>query len=728
MNRADQRRSVVAAGVLITMLLAWSPRAHALDPSLHISQYAHTSWKVRDGVFRGAINAVTQTPDGYLWLGTDFGLVRFDGVAAVPWQPPSHASLAGHPVIRLLTTRDGTLWIGTDLGLTSQKAGKLTQYPELANQRVSVLVEDREGTVWAGSAGTPYGRLCAIQNGAARCDGEDGTLAHTIAGIYEDSHGNLWVGVPNGLWRWKPGRPHFYPIPDHPSGVRPLGEDGDGTLLITLQRRIARFANGRVEPSSTAAGLPDDYAWRFRDDRDGVRWIAMLSRGLARVHRGRTELFTESTGLSGDAVRDVFEDREGNIWVATLGGLDRFHDLAVSTLTQKQGLATPTIWSVLAARDGSVWMGSGLGLGRWRSGQLERFGPQGGLLNGLGPGSLLEDHRGRIWASTSREFGYLAGDRFVPIRGVPAGFVFSIVEDAARDIWIMNYQRGVLRLRGEAVQEFSWAALGRTDHATSAVADPERGIWLGFEQGDVSHFSEGRVGVVYSARDGLGAGQVLHLRFDSSRALWAATKGGLTRIKGASLATLSSKNGLPCDTVHWSIEDDARSLWVYTACGLLRISPAALEAWIAVVENDKQTKHPIEVTVFDLSDGVRSSPGFHPHRPRVTKTADGRIWFLPIDGVSVVDPLRLGRNELPPPVHVERITADHTTYDAVQGLRLPPLVRDVQIDYTALSLVAPEKEPFRHMLEGQDPEWQEVGNDRQAFNTRISGRATTASA
>ena len=367
-------------------------------------------------------------------------------------------------------------------------------------------------------------------------------------------------------------------------------------------------------------------------------------------------------------------------------------------------------------------MGSGLGLGRWRSGQLERFGPQGGLLNGLGPGSLLEDHRGRIWASTSREFGYLAGDRFVPIRGVPAGFVFSIVEDAARDIWIMNYQRGVIRLRGEAVQEFSWAALGRTDHVTSAVADPERGIWLGFEQGDVSHFSEGRVGVVYSARDGLGAGQVLHLRFDSSRALWAATKGGLTRIKGASLTTLSSKNGLPCDTVHWSIEDDARSLWVYTACGLLRISPAALEAWLAVVENDKQTKHPIEVTVFDLSDGVRSSPGFHPHRPRVTKTADGRIWFLPIDGVSVVDPLRLGRNELPPPVHIEQIIADRKNYDATEGQRLPAGVRNLQIDYTALSFVAPEKVRFRVKLEGWDADWKDVGTERKAFYSNLPPR------
>ena len=713
-------RHLVTAGILIAMLLAWSPRAHALDPSLDISQYAHTSWRVRDGAFAGSINAITQTPDGYLWLGTEFGLVRFDGVRSVPWPIPAEHALPAGPVVKLLTTRDGTLWIGGQPGLASLKAGKLTPYPELADQHVTDLLEDREGTVWVGSTGTPYGRLCAIQNGTVRCYGEDGSLGHIVASLYQDRGGNLWAGVPNGLWRWKPGRPVFHSIPEHPAGLRPLGEDGDGAILITWRRRITRFLNGRVESASVTPGLPEDWGARLLDDRDGVRWIAMLSRGLARVRPGRTELFAESDGLSGDSVRDLFEDREGNIWVATQGGLDRFRSLAFPTLTQKQGLATPLIWSLLAARDGSVWMGSGLGLGRWRNGQLEQFGHQGGLLNGEGPGSLFEDHRGRIWASTNREFGYLDRDRFIPVRTVPGGYVFSIVEDSQGDLWIMNQERGLLRLRGEAVQEFSLAALGRTDHVTSAIADPRHGIWLGFEQGGVAHFSGDKFAAVFSEKDGLAAGRVLHFRFDSSRALWAATMGGLTRIAGASVATLSRTNGLPCDAVHWSMEDDARALWMYTACGLVRIDRAELEAWTAAVDRDTRTTRRIAVTVFDSSDGVRSNLNFHPYRPRVAKTADGRLWFLPIDGVTTVDPRRIGRNELPPPVYVERITADHATYDAGQGVPLPPLVRDLQIEYTALSLTAPEKNRFRVMLEGRDTEWRDVGTRRQAFYTDLA--------
>ena len=466
--------------------------------------------------------------------------------------------------------------------------------------------------------------------------------------------------------------------------------------------------------------MPDDFARRLLRDRDGGLWVATVNRGLAHVHGGRTDRFAEGDGLSGDSVRDLFEDREGNIWVATLSGLDRFRDFSIPTWTQKEGLTTPLVWSVLGARDGSIWLGSALGLGRWHNAQITRFGRDGGLLNGLGPHSLFEDHRGRIWVATNRDFGYLQNDRFIPIGAVPGGYVLSIVEDTARDIWIVNRQRGLIRVRDEAVEQIPWAALGHTDHAMVAIADPRRGgIWLGFDKGGVAHFSGDRLSVAYSAEDGLGDGQILDFRFSADGALWAATQGGLSRLKGGNIETLSSKNGLPCDTVHWSMEDDDQALWLYTACGLLRIARSAVDTWAAAAEKGEHSTVAVQLTVFDSSDGVRSNQVFPPQKPRVTKTAGGTLVFLPIDGVSMVDPRRLLRNELPPPVYVEQITADRATYDAAQGLRLPPRVRDLQIDYTALSLVAPEKNRFRIKLEGRDRDWQDVGTRRQAFYTDL---------
>ena len=273
------------------------------------------------------------------------------------------------------------------------------------------------------------------------------------------------------------------------------------------------------------------------------------------------------------------------------------------------------------------------------------------------------------------------------------------------------------------MEQISWTALGRKDPAWSVIADPgQGGIWLGFVRGDVAYFSGGGLRVLYSTSDGLGEGKILSFRFDPDGALWAATEGGLSRLKGGAIATLSSKNGLPCDTVHWSMEDDDHDLWLYTACGLVRIARSEVDAWVAAVEKDKHTKLGVQVTVFDSSDGVRSNLVFHGIKPRVAKTADGKLWFLPVDGVSVVDTRRLRRNELLPPVHIEQITADHKTYDAAQGLRLPPLVRDLQIDFTALSFVAPEKVRFRYKLEGYDNDWREAGIRRQSFYANLPPR------
>src|SRR6185503_2828589 len=180
--------------LLSCMLLAYCSSAFALNPELNISQYGHTSWKIRDGAFKGEIRAITQTPDGYLWLGTEFGLVRFDGIRFVPWQPPLDQHLPSDFIWSLLTSRDGTLWIGTSKGLASWKDGKLTQYPTLAGQYIFRLLDDRQGLIWASASALPTGRLCSIQKDNIRCYGEDGSFGRGVFGLYQDSNGTLWVG------------------------------------------------------------------------------------------------------------------------------------------------------------------------------------------------------------------------------------------------------------------------------------------------------------------------------------------------------------------------------------------------------------------------------------------------------------------------------------------------------------------------------------------------------
>ena len=714
-----RRRDAVALGiVLVGILLAGGTCAFALNPALDVSQYAHTPWKIRDGFVKGTIVAISQTQDGYLWLGTEFGLLRFDGVRYVPWEPPSGQHLPNSAVRSLLVSRDGTLWIGAADGFASWKSDKLTRYTELAGQSVSTLLEDREGTVWAGGqAAAPNGKLCAIHSGSVQCYGEDGSFGRYIESVYEDRARNLWVGASSGLWRWKPAPPKLYPMPDK---AQSLLDGDDGAPLVAMLSGIRQLVQGKPEAYPLPDGGRRFSARSMLRDRDGGLWIGTSDRGLVHVHRGGTDVFERSDGLSGDFIERLFEDREGDIWVATLDGLDRFRDLAVPTISVKQGLSNATVESVLAARDGSVWLGTLDGLNRWDNGRVTVYHKGNGLPDDAIE-SLFQDFRDRIWVATRRGLAFLENGRFTPVGSVPGG-VQCIAGDRDDNLWV-SQRESLFHLRGaKVIEQIPWARLGRREQARSVVADPVRGgLWLAF-RGAVAYFKDGAIRALYKPADGLGDGHIRDLQLDREGTVWASTMGGLSRLKNGRIATLSSKNGLPCDDAHWVMEDNDRSLWLYMACGLVRLSLAELDAWAAAAREDP--KRQIQATIFDGSDGVRGHSATTGYSPSVAKSTDGKIWFLPWDGVSVIDPRQLAFNKLAPPVYIERITADRKTYEAASEAKaqapLPPLVRDLKIDYTALSLVAPEKVLFRYKLESWDRDWQDAGDRRQAFYGNLS--------
>ena len=707
----------------------------ALDPTLNIGQYAHTSWKVRDGFTKGVITSLEQTPDGYVWLGTESGLLRFDGVRPVQWQPPAGQQLPGSLITFLLAAHDGTLWIGTFSGLASWKDGKLRTIPELAGQSVTSILETHDGTVWIGIYAESGGGVCYIRSGVVRCEHESAKFGTGVMALYEDSKGTLWLGLRNGLLRWKPGSPQFFSIPEDSFGVTSFLEDAQGQLLFSSSAGIRRLVDGRVEPYPSSGSV---YHWgvtRMFRDHDGGIWVGTAEHGLVHIReQGEMDVFSNADGLSGDYVTRFLEDREGNIWVATWDGVDRFRAYTIPTISTNQGLSSATALSVLASKDGSVWIGTVSALNQSKSGQISLFGSRGGTkksdgkLNGKPPTSLFQDSGGRIWVATSAasgELGYLRDDRFIPIRGFPGGTVRSIAEVPSGHLWLASQQFGLIHVyEGRVLQQIPWAGLGHGGFAQVLVADPsQRGLWLGFQKGGVAYFADGALRASYSAENGLGQGRVSDLRFGTQGALWAATATGLSRIKDGHVTTLTSTNGLPCDQVVATIEDNDHSMWLYLACGLVRITQAELDAWVTDPGRLVSTK------LFDSYDGVRTHSAAGGFSPLMTKSADGKIWFLPWDGVSVIDPHHLTFNKIPPPVHIEQIVADRKTYwqnlsgDASSSHpRLPPLVRDLRIDYTALSFVAPEKVLFRYKLEGMDRDWQDVGNRRQAFYNNLPPR------
>ena len=714
------------------ILLLGSVPLLALDPSLDVSQYAHTAWTARDGFSVGAIFAMAQTPDGYLWLGSEFGLYRFDGVKPVVWQPPAGQQLPNKPYA-LLAARDGTLWIGTFEGLVSWNGGKLTYYPEIGKAFVTSLLEDHEGTVWVGTFSSTVlpARVCAIRAGSAHCKGEDGAFGTFVWSLGEDGSGTLWAGSDSGVWRWNPGPPQRYAV----AGMRvgDLLKSDDGRLLIGISSGgLKRLAADKFEPypiyspMNRSTLLPDREvdSNKLLRDRDGGLWIGTHQRGLIHIHHGRTEVFTKSDGLSGDISCSLFEDREGNVWFASSQGLDRFRELPVATISTKQGLSSSYLSSLVAGADGSVWVGTHDGLTRWKNGHSTIFRKANGLPDDF-VNSLFVDNRGRVWVSFSKHrLSYFKDGSFVSVAGVPSEEVFCIAGDDKDNLWLSG-SKGLSHMRdGHLVENFPWSAMGRSQQA-KIVASDRGGVWLAFwTDGGVLYFKDGAVRASFTTANGLGKGHVASIRLDQNGAAWAATQeGGLSRIKDGRVATLTTNNGLPCDTIHWSIEDDDHSIWLNTACGLVRIARTELDAWIA------DPKHRIETTLWDAADGVglaSTSPAFF--NPPVARSTDGKLWFMGGEGASVVDPHHLAFNKIPPPVHIERIIADHKSYWQnlpgleVSHLRLPARMRDLTIDYSALSLAAPEKVHFKYKLDGQDSDWREVINDREVQYSNLRPR------
>lgn len=738
------KRWILVATLSLMYLQHWPAPAQALGRTLDVSQYAHTSWTTRDGQLQSGIRTITQTADGYLWLGTEFGLVRFDGVRFVNWTPPSGQSLPTTNIRSLVAAPDGTLWIGTLEGLASWRAGQLRQYPELAKQNVLALLVDKDATVWAGTFGVPSGRLCAIRPNGTHCFGEDGSFGQWVWALYEDRAGRLWVGAETGLWRWKPGAAKRYALPTAINTPQAISETSDGNGPIAIAERVWQLIDDKPK-ELPLTGVPDGLTTPVSALRDGrgALWIGTLERGILRIDQGNTSVFAQGDGLSSDRVHTFFEDREHNLWVGTADGLDRFHEPSVLSISMRQGLSSPTIWSVLVARDNSGWLSTLDGLNRWIDGHVTvyRSGRDKNALrasqaHSLGTGraleakvtetidrglpddrvgSLYEDQLGRIWVSTPGGIARFHEGKFAHVTELPPGWVNAITGDGDGGIWVSYQDLGLIHWNeGKVIEKVPWSTLGVNGVAASIVTDPRQGgLWVGFFEGGLLHFKDGQVRIKYQNSDGLGNGRVTDVRLDEEGTVWAATEGGLSRLQNGRISTLTRANGLPCDTVHWTIEAD-NSVWMYTACGLLQVPLSEMQKWSA------DPKTVIHYRIFDNSDGVRSHALLTGYTPHVSKSRDGRLWFAHFGVVSIISPQNLELNTVPPPVYIEQLSANGKSYPAISGMRLPARIRDLTVDYTALSFSAPEKIRFKYKLEGQDPDWREVINHREVQYSNLS--------
>lgn len=705
--------------------------ARALDPNKLITQYGHTAWRVQDG-FLSAPNTITQTTDGYIWVGTIQGLMRFDGVKFSLWTPPEGQSLPSSGINSLHGARDGSLWIGSTGGLARLKDGQLLNYaPQTGHSGINRIMEDETGTIWF----TRYrvndgkGPLCRITGEDLRCYGTaDGIPpdAAYASGLKKDAAGNIWLGSAM-LCRWSPGSPasvYFEKELKHTGGdgVIDVAVSASGSIWAALDGigpdlGVRHYSEGKwsgyVVPGFDGTKVRSHVLFI---DRNNSLWVGTESQGLYHIHDGTADHYGMANGLSGISVSSIYEDREGNIWVATDSGVDMFRDTPVVSFTSNEGLSGADIDSIIALRNGTLLVGNQQAVDVIRPGSRHSAIT---TLKGL-PGedlmAMLEERSGRIWLGVDDRLVTYENGRFGEAKksdGSPLGHIgltMSLTEDVDGNVWALvlstEGRRRLLRIKDQVVQE-DLPVDDAMRRGLYLAADRQSGFWMASLAEKLARYRDGRM-EVFSLWQGEGLFITHTLFVDSENAVWVSTNRGLYRRTDETLNVLDSRNGLPCSVIYSAIEDNQGALWLYAQCGILKIPAQDIATWRESPESK------VSVEILDLLDGAFPGAGSI-ISPRVAKSPDGRLWFVNGKIVQTIDPSRFETNPLSPPVHLEELIADRKSYRTHGQIVLPPLRGELEINYTALCLTVPQKVRFRYKLEGYESEWHDVGTRRQAF-------------
>jgi ligand-binding sensor domain-containing protein len=715
-------RSLALCAALVAPLAL---RVEALDSSRKISQYGHSVWRIQEGYLPGAPNAVAQTADGYIWVGTNLGLLRFDGVRFVPFVAPEGSHLPDTYIIALYGAKDGSLWIGTVRGLARWKNGQLTSLSDFPG-RINTITEDANGIVWISRADPVdhKGPLCRVNGPTPRCYGEaDGIPFNTANRMVIDPSGAIWIGGQKGLVRWTPNLITSYfgevakakPI----LGLWGLTAQKNGDVWASVENekgdlQLWQFSHDKWErrPLLGGHGSEPSVATVFAD-RDDTLWLGTARQGIFRIGNGEADHYERSDGLSSDAIAAVFQDREGTIWVASSQGVDSFRDLPVVTYSLKEGLTADSVSSVYAAHDGTVWIGNAGALDYLKDGKLSAIRTGHGL-----PGrdviTMTEDHTGRMWVSVDSTVAILQNGKFHEIvgrDGAPIGVVLGMVEGKQRKMWALK-KFALMRIdeeTGNVVQAWDLPAL-HVD-AYSIAADPVAGVWLGATNGTLWHFLPDRTDSV-PAEAAISTAKIRQLLPETDGSIWSVTEKGLVWWDGKRHFVMTAKNGLPCDEIYNAVRGENGLLWLWARCGVVAVPAAELHTW----QSDPTAT--VRVAHYDVYDGVQA--GRTSLQAQSARSPDGALWFANDSVLQTLDPNRVPRNNVPPSVIVERIVADGRVYPGEESAELPPQIRNLEIDYTGLSFVVPSKVKFRYKLEPHDKDWQDPQGRRQAFYSDLA--------
>lgn len=735
MHSRPQLNAALKLLVLLGAAVAGLPVAFAAGAATNVPpRYNWRTWQTDEGLPQNSVQAIAQTPDGYLWVGTHEGLARFDGVRFTLVDEPAAAHLKHSSIKALCAARDGSLWIASESNsLTRLKDGAFTHFKEadgLPGQQIQCLLESRDGTLWIGGDGglarfqdgriTGFPQSERLVKNSVKALVEDppgiirvatvtglisvntagledvdnfglGAITNVLKAVGADREGQLWLGATDGLLCVTNSRRLSYgPVQGLPDRITTvIHEDREGQLWVGTYGGLARFVDGKVSPWPLGKTAFSDLINVIYEDWEGNLWVGGRD-GLYRLNPARLSTYTKEGGLNYNSVTSVMEDRSGVMWFGTWGGgVNRLTDGRFTVVTATNGLTQDTVLSLHEGRDGSVWVGMDYNL-VLNNEVLNRLGPD--LTNNFPRADALlraavrvmhEDRQGTLWIGTSKglsRFHRGVHEAYTTTNGLPGNTVMAICERADGSVWI-GTDGGLAR-------------------------------WTG------TNFTR------FTTLDGLSSESVNALYEDRDHTLWIGTRtGGLNRYRDGKFTAYTTRQGLFSDEIFEIVEDDFGYLWMSCRRGIFRVSRKNLD------ELDRGLIPLVHSTVFGKVDGLASVQCTGVSKPAGWKSRDGRIWFPTIRGVVAMES-SMKINNRPPPVAIEEVWAGNElllrgdlTNIGRSALIVPPGRGDLEVHFTALSLQMPEKVRFKYRLEGHDPKWVEAGDKRLAdYNNLPPGR------
>jgi ligand-binding sensor domain-containing protein/signal transduction histidine kinase len=747
------RWAVRSAAIGFSLLLS-TGAGLALDPHQSLRHYGYQSWQTDNGLPQNTVHAVLQTRDGYIWLGTEAGLVRFDSVKFTVFTHKDTPQLGSDLIYSLMEDKSGTLWIGTSNGVTRYRDRGFQAFSApggLQAGTVWSLYEDRSGAIWAltssglarfdgrrfqGVAGIP-----PLNETSRMLDGANGDLwLATSNGLYHsewgeprqfrpegqaaviqalalDRTGRVWAGMENGLEVCAAAKCDAFPLPGSSPAARnvaALDVDAAGVAWIGTGAGLVRYDGTRTSVYTDKDGLRSNIVQLLVCDREGAVWVG-TGAGIARVANGAIEAFTPKEGFSSNVVLAILEDREGNLWLGTeSGGVNILRDRAFTTYTAQDGISDDHIRSVYQDRKGTVWLGtSGGGLDRRDKNGFTALTTADGLSSNMVL-SIASAPNGDLWLGTPDGLDRIRGGRvtvFTSADGLADDFVRSLYFDAEGSLWI-GTRRGLSQLKDGRFTTYSALDGLGSDLVGSMLQSRDGSLWI-CTLGGLTHLQNGKF-TNYTEKDGLSNHTVTALYEDADGSLWIGTMGGgLNRWRNGVFKAISSKGAALPEVIYGILEGSRGNLWVSSNQGIFRASRNELNHYADGAVSA------VAVTAYGVADGMKVNEASSGGHPAAWRLDNGELWFATLKGAATVDPAHLATNSVPPLMSIEQISVDDQPENVRNTVTIKPGGRRFAFEYTALSFAAPQKVRFKYRLEGFDHTWVDAGALRTAYYTNL---------